>query len=337
MADDPRAPQFVLLAAGRSSRYGRPKQVDPLGPTGGSILTYTIVDAVRAGFSEIVIVTSRELKDTLDAHIRDTLGRRIAVTYAIQRLESLPRGLEHMAASRTRPWGTGQAILAAGPLIRGPFAVANADDWYGPEALEALARELSAPDSGAASPPPASSDGGSGAVEEEAGPRTDQRCTAVALAYPMEATLSANGGVSRGWIQADDGRRIRRVLEMKQVRASSGGGMVGMGPDGHPRPIPAGTPASMNLWGFHPCILPLLEDGFRDFLYDEAGDGSAEYLLSSALDQFVEAGDLDLRVVPAGRRWFGVTHPGDAEVVRRRLSDLHRGGVYASPLASSLD
>lgn len=312
---------FLILAAGKSTRYGRPKQIDPLGPTGASIMAYTVVDALRAGFQRVILVTSTELKPQLDAHLRDTVGRDLPITWVIQRREQLPTGLRHLATSRRRPWGTGQAVLAAAPHLDTPFAVANADDWYGPGALEALARVLGElPEPG----------------EEAPGDPQEPRCAGVAVGYPMEATLSRYGGVSRGWIQTGPGRRIARVLELEQVRRSAGRGMVGFDPEGATVPVPPGAPASMNLWGFQPCILPLLEEGFREFLLEFGGDSSREYPLSTAVDGLLHEGRLALWLVPDGRRWFGVTYPDDADAVSGELERLHREGVYTSPLSASL-
>lgn len=315
---------FLILAAGKSTRYGRPKQVDPLGPTGASIMAYTVVDALRAGFHRVVMVTSTELKPQLDAHLRDTVGRDLPITWVIQRQELLPAGLRHLAASRRKPWGTGQAVLAAAPHLDTPFAVANADDWYGPEALAALARVL-----GQLGPPQAAGDGSDAAPE-------DPPCEGVAVGYPMEATLSRYGGVSRGWIQTDRGERIQRVVELEQVRRSAGRGMVGFDAEGATVPVPPGAPASMNLWGFQPCILPLLEEGFRDFLLEFGGDSSREYPLSTAVDGLLHEGRLRLRLVPEGRRWFGVTYADDADAVSGELARLHREGLYTAPLSASL-
>lgn len=308
---------FLILAAGRSTRYGRPKQVDPLGPTGASIMAYTVVDALRAGFDRVLLVTSTELRPQLDAHLRDTVGRDLPITWVIQRREQLPAGLGHLAASRRKPWGTGQAVLAAASHLDTPFAVANADDWYGPGALEALAHAL------VELPEPGGEDDG-------------RPCQGVVVGYPMEATLSRHGGVSRGWIQADAERRIQRVLELEQVRRASDREMVGFDLEGASVPVPSGAPASMNLWGFHPCILPLLEEGFQEFLLEFGGDSSREYPLSTAVDGMLGEGRLALRLVPEGRRWFGVTYPDDADAVAGDLERLHREGLYTSPLSASL-
>lgn len=338
-------PRLVLLAAGRSTRYGAPKQVAPLGPGGASLTAYTLVDALRAGFEEVVVVTSREIQPRIRPHLEQTLGRDLPIRWAYQERDTVPASLAHLAALRRKPWGTAQAVLAAAPFLPTPFGVANADDWYGPEALTELHRFLSSPQAFPVTPPVREAgDGEAPGPVRATGRRTgDGRgsgaprvCPAVAVGYPMEATLSPSGGVSRGWIKADLDGRVRRVLELREVRAASGGRMLGVGPDGHPVAIPAGTPASMNLWGFHPCLLPRLEEVFHSFLMEMGADGSTEFALSTAVDQLLEEGFLQLSLISGGKRWFGVTHPGDAETVSRRLEALHRDGTYATPLPRTL-
>jgi hypothetical protein len=161
-------------------------------------------------------------------------------------------------------------------------------------------------------------------------------CPAVAVGYPMEATLSPSGGVSRGWITADSAAVIRRVVELRDVRSGAGGRILGVDPEGHPVSVPAGTPASMNLWGFHPCMLGLLRVAFHAFLLESGADGTGEFALSTAVDRLLDEDRLTLRLMDAGRRWFGVTHPGDADWVSRSLEALHRDGTYSTPLAGSL-
>lgn len=305
---------LVLLAAGRSTRYGKPKQVAPLGPTGASLTVYTIVDALRAGFTRVVLVTNRALHPLLEAHVREQLGGDAPVDWALQELDAIPAPLAHLAATRSKPWGTAQAILAAAPRVDGPFAVANADDWYGPEAFEALAERL---------------------LELQKPPGTGSECLGLTVGYPMEVTLSPFGGVSRGWLIADEGGRVERVVELREVRRAGFDLMVGVDPEGRPAQVASGTPASMNLWGFHPCIFELLEEAFEEFLETEGADGFSEFALSNAVDIFLAAGTLRLSLLPAGQRWFGVTHPGDTEAVSARLEALHEEGTYSIPLVNS--
>lgn len=312
----PASPTLVLLAAGRSTRFGAPKQLAPVGPGGESLAAYTVVDALRSGFSRIVVVTSRELKPRIAGHLEAAVGPDLPVSWAHQEIGRVPEPLIHLAAGRTKPWGTAQAILAAAPLLPGPFGVANADDWYGPEAFRALADALSH------------------WSEFHGDPEV---CPAVAVGYPMRATLSPSGGVSRGWITAEAGGRIRRVVELRDVRAAGEDRILGVDPEGQPVAVPPDAPASMNLWGFHPCLLPLLDEAFRVFLVENGAHGTMEFALSTAVDRLLDDGALNLRLIPGGRRWFGVTHPGDADSVARKLEALHLDGTYPSPLSKALD
>lgn len=305
-------PTLALLAAGRSSRYGQPKQLAPLGPGGASLMTYTILDGLRSGFGRVVIITTPQLRPALEDHIGRKLGRDLPLGWAYQELAAVPRKLLHLATNRRKPWGTGQAVLAARPQLDGPFAVANADDWYGPEALQALA----------------------GWLGQEGG----DDCRAATVGYPMEATLSPNGGVSRGHIHTDASGEVTRVVELFDVRR--GGGqrkeMLGRDADGQQIRVPSGTPASMNLWGFRPCVLPLLADAFEAFLLERGAEEGTEFALSTAVDRLLEEDTLTLELLMEGRRWFGVTHPADTESVRARLEALHDDGTYSTPLSRSL-
>ncbi|UCC26643.1 MAG: NTP transferase domain-containing protein [Gemmatimonadales bacterium] len=303
-------PVLVLLAAGRSTRYGQPKQLAPLGPGGASLMAYTLVDGFRSGFGRAVVITSRDLRPRLEAHLASKLGANLPIDWCHQDLDDLPDDLSHLASRRRKPWGTGHAVLSAADQLSAPFAVANADDWYGPEAWAALARWLQRP-------PP-------------------EGCSAATVGYPMEATLSPSGGVSRGLIEADPSGQVRRVVELMEVRRGGAGGMLGIDPEGRQIRVPAGTPASMNLWGFHPCVLPLLREGFRSFLTERGSDDSTEYALSTAVDRLLEDGALSLHLLSHGRRWFGVTHMQDTEGVQARLEALHREGTYSTPLKDSL-
>jgi hypothetical protein len=186
--------------------------------------------------------------------------------------------------------------------------VANADDWYGPDAWAAMARALGNLPPDAASP------------------------TGVAVSYPVASTLSERGGVSRGWLQVDGDGYATRVVELLEVQQNDDGVISGVDPAGERHAIAPDTPVSMNLWGFPPEVLGLLEDAFRDFLQARASEPRTEFALSTAVDEAIQAERLRIRVVEEGREWFGVTHPGDAPEVSARLEALHAQGVYSIPL-----
>lgn len=292
--------RLVLLAAGASTRYGRPKQLDPLGPGGAALPAYTLVDALAAGFGEVVVVTSPHLHAPLAGHVARVAGPDLPLSWVHQRVDP----------GRDRPWGTGHAVLeAASAVAGGPFGVANADDWYGPEALRALAAFLHS---------------------ARAGGSTPEGCL---VTYPLAATLSPHGGVSRARVQHRDGL-VTAVEEITEVEAGSGAAtesaITGLDATGHRVRLDARAQVSMNLWGLPAEAPALLRPTFDAFLRatDAPTDPPAEFRLSDALGELVAAGALTVHLVPAGRRWFGVTHPGDRAHVRARLAALHDEGAY---------
>lgn len=324
------------MAAGRSSRFGRPKAVEPLGPEGESLMAYTVFDALRAGFGGVVVVTRPELRPALEAHLAEHLGAGLPVTWVHQDPEDVPDAHRDLAVGRSKPWGTAQAVLSARAHLPGAFGIANVDDWYGPEAHAALVQALRNLTS-----PPTTSEAMS------ARPLPDPPCPAVLVGFPMAATLPpGGGGVSRGWVRGT-GNGVEGVLELRDVaRAPSSPspaptgeepGIRGILTDGGTIAVPDDAWASMNLWGVGRCALPLLWSAFDEFLSRQGGDPEAEFALSSAVDTLIRRGSLTLRLVPAGRRWFGITHPGDAPWVRERLEALHADGTYPRRLTRVRD
>jgi hypothetical protein len=278
----------VVLAAGLARRYGRTKQLDAVGPSGGALLDYAIRDARAAGFGEVILVIRPGMEADVTAHLEAVHGDAEFARFAEQRQEDLTAGV---GAGREKPWGTGHAVLAARPLVAGPFAVCNADDYYGPEAWQALAEHLAA------------------------------SSEAAVVAYPVESTLSPRGGVSRAaLVQHNDGT-LRGIRELHELTAGPDG-VIGRDVDGRTHVIPPEAPVSMNLWGFPATALPALEERFREFLRHHAADPSREFLLSDAVGELLASGDLTVRVLPAGRGWMGMTFPGDRGHVAHFLADL---------------
>lgn len=288
MPSSPSRPALVVLAAGLARRYGRTKQLDPVGPGGGALLDYAIRDARGAGFGDILLVIRPGMEPDVAAHLERVHGDARLARFAEQHREDLAGAA---ASSREKPWGTGHAVLAARALVDGPFAVCNADDYYGPEAWRALGHHL----------------------------MTSQ--DAAVVGYPVENTLSRSGGVSRAALVHDDNGTLREVRELHGLSAGPDG-ITGRDVEGRQHAVPAGTPVSMNLWGFPASVLPALEERFREFLHQHSTDPSREFLLSDAVGELVAAGDLVVRVLPAGRTWMGMTFPGDREDVAGRLAAL---------------
>jgi hypothetical protein len=307
-------------------------------------MVYTLFDALRAGFGSVVVVTRPPLRGPLEAHLREHLGDGLPLEWVFQDVGDVPEPHRALARARSRgrpkPWGTGQAVLCARRHLPGAFGVANADDWYGPEALQALAGSLRGPDLTATSSIPSR-------PGESAGPAA---CRAVLVGFPMTTTLPPGhgegvAGVSRGWVQSRAGE-VESVLELRGVARATKAeppspgrpapdrapGISGIAPDGRRVRVPEDAWASMNLWGFPPCALPLLESAFEGFLSRDGALPDAEFALSSAVDGLVHQGALGLRLVPGGRRWCGITHPDDAPWVRERLRSLHADGTYPGRL-----
>jgi hypothetical protein len=288
---------LVILAAGRASRYGRLKQLEPVGPNGEALLDYGIVDALRGGFGRIVLVVPPAMEERFLSHIGQQLGSTLDVGCVAQRLDDVPPGF-NMAPDRTKPWGTAHAVLAARSLLAGPFAVANADDIYGRDAFEALARHLHG-----------------------------RPAEAALIAYRLDRTLSEHGGVSRGICQVDSDGYLREIREAVDVRRE-GLALVGRRTDGSPLTLRGDEPASMNLWGFPATTPSALDRLWRGFLDMHGTNVSAEFLLSTAVQRLVAAGSSPLRVLATDAEWFGMTFVEDTTGVKQRIAQHIAEGQY---------
>ena len=301
------APALVVLAAGVGSRFGGPKQLSAVGPSGETLLDYAIYDAMRAGFTRAVLVIREELRAPLKAHLAQVIGAALPIEYAEQRLDDLP-GERRVPAGRVKPWGTGHAVLAARKALDGPFAVCNADDYYGPGAYRLLAQHLTAK----ASTPPVHA----------------------FVGYRLDATLSDHGGVARAVGSTGPDGLIARLVEVKDVRRVDGA-LRGVTAAGEPRAFTGAESVSMNLWGFTPAVFPALQTQFEAFLATRILAPDSEFLLSTALDEQVARGRSRLRVLPAPDRWLGMTFAADVESVRAALAALVRAGTYPADLRAA--
>jgi len=290
------APVLVILAAGVGSRFGGLKQLAPVGPHGEALLDYGVYDAVRAGFRNVVLVIRREVEELFRRHVADVIGPGVAVSYAHQALEPPPA-----APGRTKPWGTGHAVLAAAWGIRGPFAVMNADDYYGAGAFRLLFDHLAV--------------AGDHAL----------------VGYTLRETTSTHGGVSRAIAELDAQGYLARLTEVADI-AGRGSVYTGRTIPGKTVTLDGSELVSMNLWGFTNDVLGVLEEQFAAFLAAPDRAPDAEFLLSTALDEQVRAGRARLRVLPAPDRWLGMTFAADVPAVRDEIASLVRAGVYPSDL-----
>jgi hypothetical protein len=301
------APALVVLAAGLSTRYGRLKQVDSLGPAGESIMAYNVFDAVRAGFSKAVFVVRPEIEDEVRGHLDAVVGGAVSTEYVHQTLADVARELP-APPERRKPWGTGHAVLCASSRVRGPFAVCNADDLYGADAFRQLFLHLSADP-----------------------PRTE----AALVGYALADTLSASGGVARGICALGGDGLLQRLTEVGEIRRVDGR-ITGRDPRGEAVQLEGDEVVSMNLWGFTDPVVELLDRQFRRFLARCGSDPSSEFLLSTALGEQVRTGTVRVAVLMGRGDWFGVTHAADRReaeaLLRARIAD----GVYPDNLAAAL-
>lgn len=303
------SPALVILAAGIGSRFGGFKQLDPLGPNGEIILDYSIYDALRAGFGEIVLVVREELEEPLAEHLAHTLGDTFRPVFVRQDVTMLPDGFSP-PADRRKPWGTAHAVWCARSAVVGRrFGVANADDFYGRAAFETLARSLERMPSG--------------------------ECRLIG--FPLLETLSKHGTVSRGVCEVDEGGRLRSVVEHLRVEPDGSGGARSLGPGGTVQNLSPDAPTSMNMWGFGPDIWAPLEEALRDFLDDADRRQEAEFLLPTFVDGLIRSGKIVCRVVPTRSRWFGLTYREDREAVAKSLRELVQDGRYPATLRLAPD
>ena len=295
---------LAIMAAGLGSRFGKGiKQLEPLGPNGQIIMDYSIHDALEAGFNKVVFITRKDL----EADFREIIGKRVEamteVAYVFQELDDLPKGF-HCPAERTKPWGTGQAVLACRERIHEPFVVINADDYYGKEPFQKLHAYLSEDHAGASGIEPI--------------------CMA---GFRLGNTLSENGGVTRGLCDVDpDGRLVRVTETFDIVRTADG---AATNEDGKEVPLDMRAIVSMNVWGFRPTVFPKLADGFAEFLAGVSDDElKKEFLLPAFVDELLQSGRAFVDVLETEETWFGVTYQEDKDAVKAALRALTDKGAY---------
>ncbi|HSN10819.1 MAG TPA: NTP transferase domain-containing protein [Propionibacteriaceae bacterium] len=290
--------ELVVLAAGMGSRFGGMKQLEPVGPSGETVMDYAVYDAVRAGIERVVFVIRREFEEAFRATVGSRYSGRLPVAYAFQDVAALPPG-RTVPEGRTKPWGTGQAVLAAGDVVRSPFVVINADDFYGRRAYASLAERL--------------------AVEAAPG-------SYAMVAYPLVNTLSENGTVSRGVCEVVDGR-LRSVVEHTGLSASGEGVLDASGAR-----FTGDELVSMNFWGLRSDVFDRLEAAFGDFLDAHGHETGSELYLPAVIDDLVARGLATVDVLTSPDPWFGMTYAADRDAVAARLADLVAAGEYPSPL-----
>ncbi|MDD3252703.1 MAG: sugar phosphate nucleotidyltransferase [Lachnospiraceae bacterium] len=295
---------LVIMAAGIGSRFGGGiKQLEPVGPNGEIIMDYSIHDALEAGFNKVVFIIRKDL----DKDFREIIGNRIEklteVAYAYQEVDDLPQEYKGKW-NRSKPWGTGQALLAAKDVVAEPFIVINADDYYGKEAFAKIHEYLV------------------NEMDELASPM--DLCMA---AFKLTNTLSENGGVTRGVCDIKDGKMVD-VTETYEIRLKDGV-LQAKGENGEDREVAVDSCVSMNMWGLPASFISVLETGFKEFLGAIASeDVKSEYLLPKIIDKMIKKGEAEVTALATEDKWFGVTYKEDKQVVVDSIRELIRRGLY---------
>ncbi len=298
-------PALLVLAAGMGSRYGSLKQMDGVGPANEAILDYSVYDAIRAGFGKVVFVIRHSFADEFrEVFNAQRFGHRIEVEYAFQELDSLPEGFT-VPEGRVKPWGTNHAILMAAEKIHEPFAVVNADDFYGADAFRTIADHL-----------------------RTLGGSRNAYCM---VAYDLEKTLSENGTVSRGVCTVDRDGYLEGMVERTQIERLADGRIV-FHDGGADETLAPDTPVSMNLFGFTPDYFDYSADYFRTFLRENGSNLKAECYIPSMVNKLIHDGTVRLRVLRSDAQWFGVTYKEDKPSLMSALKRMVAEGIYPANL-----
>ena len=294
-------PTLVIMAAGMASRYGSMKQIQQFGPGGETIMDYSIYDAIKAGFGKVVFIIRKDFAEDFKAIFEPKLKGKIETEYVYQELTSFMDTA--VPEERKKPWGTAHAILCAKDAVQGPFAVINADDFYGEDAFAKANNFL---------------------VNE-----CNEKLYGI-VAYNLNKTLSDHGSVSRGVIDVDADNMLEAVNERLKIYRENG---QIVNEEGDTKmPIAEEAKASMNFWCFHPSVFSYIREEFSAFLKSSINDPKAEFLIPFVADQFIKTGRGQIKVIPTSAPWFGVTYKEDAPIVQRNLNGLIEEKTYPSKL-----
>ncbi len=298
-------PTLFVLAAGMGSRYGGLKQLDGLGPNGETIMDYSIYDAIQAGFGRIVFVIRRDFEDDFRTKVLSKYEGHIPVEVVFQSLDALPEGFR-CPADRTKPWGTNHAVLMGKDAIKEPFAVINADDFYGRDAFRVIAEDL----------------------KRERTRKGDYSM----VGFRVGNTMSENGSVARGVCEKSDEGLLTKITERTAISYNPEREIVFTDECGKEHNLQPDTPVSMNLWGFTPDYFDYSEREFRRFLARDIDTPKAEFYIPVAIDTLINSGEATVKVLDTDSRWFGVTYAADRQGVVDRLASLHADGTYPERL-----
>jgi dTDP-glucose pyrophosphorylase len=298
---EPTSPSLVILAAGIASRYGSMKQIQGFGPGGETLMEYSIYDGIRSGFKKIIFVIRKHFAEDFKQIFEQRLNDQVEIEYVYQEMDSFTEGVA-IPQERKKPWGTAHAVLCAMEVVKEPFAVINADDFYGYDAFRKASNFL----------------------ESECSP--DRYAI---LGYDLLQTLSEHGSVNRGVCQLDEDGNLSSIVE--RINVSMKDGRVFCDDGKEPKELSLNTSVSMNFWCFHPSIFDYTQKMFRDFLGDNLQNFKAEFFIPIVADQFIkESGTI--KVIRTNVPWFGVTYKEDAPEVQKRLNELVQKGEYPNHL-----
>jgi Nucleotidyl transferase len=297
-------PTLFVLAAGMGSRYGGLKQLDPLGPNGETIMDYSIYDAIKSGFGKVVFVIRKDFEQDFRDKILSKYEGHIPVEVVYQSTDALPEGFT-CPADRTKPWGTNHAVLMGKDAIKEPFAVINADDFYGRDAFEVIAKELSRP--------------------------RDRKGDYCMVGFRVGNTMTENGSVARGVCSTKDGL-LTSVVERTDISYDENHDIIFHDENGEVQHLQPNTPVSMNLWGFTPDYFDFSEREFVKFLKKDLNTPKAEFFIPIVIDTLVNSGEATIKVLDTDSKWFGVTYAADRPGVVEKFAELHASGQYPAKL-----
>ena len=295
-------PTLIILAAGMASRYGSMKQTEGFGPSGETIMDYSIYDAIRAGFGKVIFIIRKEFAEPFKNNFEGKLKGKIETEYVFQEMDSFVDA-ENIPEGRTKPWGTAHAMLCAADVVKEPFAVINADDFYGQESFEKAAKFL----------------------KEECNAETG-----AIIGYQLNKTLSDHGTVSRGVCQVNGKNELVAINERTSI--SKKGNIIVYEDGGTEYEVPFDSSVSMNFWCFDPSVFRIIEDQFKDFVKENKSNIKAEFFIPIIADHFIKNEGGVIKVIPTKSQWFGVTYKEDAPSVKASLDKLIDSGIYPSSL-----
>lgn len=297
-------PTLLILAAGLGSRYGGVKQMDKVGPSGESIIDYSIYDAIRTGFGKVVFVINKKIENDFKEIFEPKLKGKIKTEYVLQEIDDLPEGYS-VPENRIKPWGTAHAIMAARNVIHEPFAVINADDFYGRNSYQALVDFFSLKN------------------------RDEKEFCMVG--FKLEKTITESGTVSRGVCSLDESKCLTEVVEHTKIQ-KDGKNIIFINEDGLSKEISTETIVSMNFWGFSPLLFKSLHEGFKEFLKQNINDPKSEYFIPTVITDMINANAASVKVLESTEQWFGVTYQEDKPMVIENVKKLVEWGVYPENL-----